>query len=110
MSRLSELEAEEYARRHLLASGIVAELKTNQIYIWTIKAEPGKLSIAIDLTRNPEADMETIRQIICDFLAPLKRTIEIKTLSIEENCCYGVCHGCLNGDPQVQTLWVDKAP
>ncbi len=108
MTRINELEAEEYARHHLLKSGIVAELKKNKIYIWTIKAEPDALFIAIDSRQNTRADMETVYRIIRDFLTPLQRKIEFKELAIKENCCFGVCHGCLNGDPQSQALWIDS--
>lgn len=105
---ISELHAEDYARRHLLDSGIVAELKRNKIFIWTIRAEPGRLFIAIDRSANPAADMDTIRRIITEFLAPLNRIIEIQEVPMAGNCCYGVCHGCLNGDPNLQKIWIES--
>ena len=110
MDPVKALKAEEYAKTLLLDSGIVEELKESRISIWTIKASPDRLYIAIDLTQNPAADFQAIRKIIQTFLAPLANdlgiAIEVQALSIEDNCCYGVCHGCLNGDPGLQKKWI----
>ncbi len=103
---VTELQAEEYARHHLMASGIVRELKQNKLLIWTIRASKDKLLIAVDTTKNPNADLKTIERVIREFLAPLNRKIDLQPMGIDDNCCYGNCHGCLNGDPAAQKVWV----
>lgn len=106
MNTLDDLQAEAYARQHLQSSGIAQTLKTNQIYIWYIRAYTGKLLVGIDVSQAKGADLTVIEDEIQQFLSPLQRTIEVKDRPIESNCCYGVCHGCLNGDPNTQPLWV----
>lgn len=106
MSNIDDLQAEAYARKHLQSSGIASILKESQIYIWYIRAYPEKLLIGLDISQSPNADLSIIQDEIQQFLSPLKRDIEVKNRPIESNCCYGVCHGCLNGDPSSQPLWV----
>ncbi len=110
MTTIDDYRAEAYARKHLRASGIVETLKAAGVIIWTIRA--GKqtghtsLSILVDTTALPNADMAIIRDEIQTVLAPLKREIDVTASPMETNCCYGACHGCLNGDPAQRIHWV----
>lgn len=110
MPDTSDLQAEAYARHHLMKSGIVATLKESQLFIWHIVAYKDRLSISIDTSKNPSADMGVIQDELAQFLTPLQRIIQIKDRPIEGNCCYGVCHGCINGDPDVHPLWIGPPP
>jgi len=103
---VNDVQIEEYAKAHLLASGIVAELKKAQVFIWTIRAKQNGLFIAIDSSKNPVADCQRIEAIIQDFLAPLDLPVEVQRVPMAGNCCYGVCHGCLNGCPELQKTWI----
>lgn len=103
---LTDLQKEEYAKTHLLASGIVDELKKSKVYIWTVRASAKGLFIAFDTAQNKNADSASIQRIIKEFLSPLDCLVEVKDVPIAGNCCYGVCHGCLNGDPETQKMWL----
>lgn len=106
-----ELEAEHYAREHLLASGAVEYLKQAGVKIWTIRVYHGRMRLAIDTEQAPQADKAVIEDELTHILQPLLDKLSIPLTvafsPISGNCCYGVCQGCMNGDPEQRRQWID---
>lgn len=106
----SDLTTEALAKDHLLTSGVVDILKQANVVIWTIRCYHGKLRIAIDIDNAPNADKviieEELQQVLQPLLSKTNTPLTVAFTPIAGNCCYGVCQGCLNGDPDARVTWI----
>lgn len=110
---LSTLQIEGLIRERLLSTGVVEQLKGMNIFIWTIRAtrkedDSLQADFSVDITLNPGVDMEKVRALVQYVLQDLNIDIHLQELSIRDFCCYGQCHGCLNGDPETQPTWIGR--
>ncbi len=102
---------EDDAKKRLLDAGVVEQLKKVSAYIWALNAYPDRIIIAVDITENKNLDFEKVETLIQYVLKDFSDEgieIALRKLSIREQCCYGNCKGCLNGDIETHPVWIGK--
>ncbi len=103
----NQLELETLIPQRLLESGLVEELKGQKIYIWSINHFPGRVTFSVDITQNPRTKMKDIQKKIQEAIgSDLGIKMDAYSIPMDELCCYRQCKGCLNGDPETQSIWI----
>ena len=106
------MEKELAIRERLLSAGIVEQLKEMDIFIWAIRVgkreETYHADFSVDVTLNPGVDIEKVKALIQYVVEDLGVFVNLQLLPIKTFCCYGRCHGCLNGDPDAQPVWIGR--
>ena len=100
------VDQEALIQQLLLDSGVVAALKEQHIYIWSINQFPGRVTFSVDMTRVPKADIKLVERMLQEVLKGLEVHIDAYKLSMDELCCLRGCKGCLNGNEETQAVWI----